>query len=1066
MKSVITLTITTFSLLYIALPAFSQSDSVRVITGSIQASRTGELLASATIYNAKTRQTALSSNNGAFSIKARLGDTLIFSHLQGKQRLLIVTQQTMGFQVITLEASEGYLSEVIVQTGFERLPLERVTGSFSQVPNSRFNEQVTTNVLSRLENVANSVLYNRQVGGGQLMIRGLSTIQGQRNPLIILDNFPYEGSLDNINPNDIEDITILKDAAAASIWGTRAGNGVVVINTKKGRYNQKVKTEVNASVTITEIPDLKYLSNISAADMVDLELDLFNKGYRLGDTASILRPMLTPVYELLLKYNQGDISRQQLDDQLARFRGHDVKDDFLKHQYERGILQQYAIGLSGGVSNMSWNIFAGIDRNTDQLDNRYNRLNLRLENRYRATKKLTISMGALYTHAQTENGRLGFGEVRTSRGELSPYTILADDAGQPLTIDNDYRGAWKDTVGSGLLLDWKYVPFEDHLHVSKTGKLNDLIGRFGMQYQILPGLSASLQYQYQRQTNKTEQIFFQDSYFTRNLINRFSAVDYSNRSVGYPVPLGAVADRGYEDIQASNFRGQVNVNTASGSFALNGIVGMEIRETKTNSEAYRLFGYDPQTLTTANVNLQTPYPTLPAGFDEYIPANTGLSERDLRFVSFFANAAVSYQDRYTLSLSARRDASNVFGLETNQKWNPVWSAGAAWNISKERFFHSKFIQEARLRMTYGYSGNVNPAASAVTTLSYTSTSLYTGGPIAVVDKFYNPELRWERVAMLNLGVDFSLLQRRITGYVEYYKKKSTDLFGTVPIDYTTGLRSQTVLRNVGEMEARGWDIEVNSVNLKGSVEWSTNLNLSFYRDRITKFYRPNRVGANFINGGTQVSGLEGRPVFNIYSYKWGGLDPSTGNPIGFFEGKESTDYNQITGTGTTVDDLVYNGPAIPTTYGSLGNTIRYKGVGLTVCLLYRFGHYFVRPGINYTSLISQNRGNAEYAQRWQEPGDEARTQVPSFVYPVISSRDAFYTQSEALVEKADYIRLQYINLSYRLTWPFRKGQSLEFYTVLNQVGVIWKATKTSYDPEYINSIPQPRSLTVGVRATF
>ena len=216
--------------------------------------------------------------DGSFSISINEDNVLHVSYLGYQSREINLRLQHDNPLLILLQENENRLSEVVVSTGYQSLPKERATGSFVQVDNELLNRRVSTDVLSRLEDAVPGLVFNRQ-GDSRISIRGQSTISANAEPLIVLDNFPYEGDINSINPNDIESITVLKDAAAASIWGARAGNGVIVINTKKGRYKQALKVAVNSSVNIGARPDLFYEPKISSSDYIAMEQLLFSRGF-------------------------------------------------------------------------------------------------------------------------------------------------------------------------------------------------------------------------------------------------------------------------------------------------------------------------------------------------------------------------------------------------------------------------------------------------------------------------------------------------------------------------------------------------------------------------------------------------------------------------------------------------------------------------------------------------------------------------------------------------------------------------------------------------------------------
>jgi hypothetical protein len=275
---------------------------------------------------------------------------------------------------------------------------------------------------------------------------------------------------------------------------------------------------------------------------------------------------------------------------------------------------------------------------------------------------------------------------------------------------------------------------------------------------------------------------------------------------------------------------------------------------------------------------------------------------------------------------------------------------------------------------------------------------------------------------------------------------------------------------MASMKGTGWDIAINSINTKGPVTWSTDFNFNTNKDRVTDYYRSSNQGSNFVGSGTAISAIPGRPVYAIYSYKWAGLDPLTGDPQGIVNGQVSKDYTALTGTGTLITGLVYHGSALPTVFGSLGNTIAWKNLSLTARLTYKMGYWFRRNTINYGSLFTSATGDPDYALRWQKPGDEAFTSVPSMIYPNNTRRDAFYTNSEILVEKGDHIRLQYISLSYTIKRKAKKRlpfSDMQLYANISNLGIIWRANKHGIDPDYQNNTILPaKNYAMGIRMSL
>jgi len=322
--------------------------------------------------------------------------------------------------------------------------------------------------------------------------------------------------------------------------------------------------------------------------------------------------------------------------------------------------------------------------------------------------------------------------------------------------------------------------------------------------------------------------------------------------------------------------------------------------------------------------------------------------------------------------------------------------------------------------------------------------------------------------MLNIGIDFKVLGDRLSGTIEYYQKHASDLLATVPIDYTAGLGPTTLIKNVGSMKGNGLDLTLNSLNLNGPVKWTTSLNLNTNSDKIEDYYFTSNAANVVASSG--IAGLKGKPVVGVYSYPWAGLDPATGDPQGYINGHTSKDYATLAGPSLSLDDIQYNGPANPKIFGSLGNTLSWKGFTISAWITYKFGYYFKRRSINYSSLIRSGDGHLDFVKRWQKPGDEKITNVPSFVYPAMSGRDEFYSNSAILVDKGDHVRLQYINISY----DFGKSQfrklpidHLQLYANINNIGILWRSNKDDIDPEIAgDAVPAPKSTAIGLRLTF
>ncbi|RCH54680.1 hypothetical protein DJ568_12740 [Mucilaginibacter hurinus] len=1041
------------------------SKNENLIRGKVTDS-VGNTLPGATIRNETSGSVSITDADGQFSITGNVGNRVSASFLGYTIAAMEIKNASIQLSFI-LKLTNARLNEVsVVSTGYQTLPKERATGSFTTVGKELFNQQVTPDILSRLESITNglSVFRNDATRTSQIMVRGLSSINGPTSPLIVVDNFPYEGDLNNLNPNEVESITVLKDAAAASIWGTRAGNGVIVITTKKGRYNQPLQVEANASVTIAAKPNFNYLTQMSSNDYIGFERSLFDKGYYTNQLSSPLAPVVSPVVQLLNQAKNGLITQAKADELISNFGRHDVRDDFSKYLYRQAVNQQYSANITGGSDRSSYLFGIAYENDLNQIKASNDRLNLKYQASYKLLKDLQFNTSLRFTIANTKSGDPSFGSINP----IQPYTFLADNDGNAIAVGQTYNQDKKDALmKTGNFLDWNYYPLTNSDYSYQRSKTHDILANFGVDYKLTGDITLDIKYQYEKQTVDGNTVNELQSYYARNLINSFTSV--SGTTVTRNIPVGGILDKQRTDLTSHSLRAQLNYSKNWGAHSVALLAGQELRNNITSNTFDRNYGYNSDVLTVAAVRYSQFFTNSLTNEQTTIPFVNSLNQSDYRFLSTYFNGAYTYNNKYTVSISGRRDGSNIFGVNTNDKWTPLWSAGLSWDVSKESFYHSEAIPYLKIRGTYGFSGNVDPSRSALTTISYVNTSIYTGGPISAVSNFANPDLRWEKIRTINIGFDLRTKNDRLTLTLDYYRKNATDLYATVPVDYTAGLNIATVTKNVGAMAGQGIDLALNGKIIDRLIKWTSSANVNFYKDKVTKYYQTSNSGFYYVNGSKTP--VEGFPVWSLFSYRYAGLD-ETGDPVGYLNGQRSKDYAAITGAGTTVNDLVYSGPRFPVWFGSWGNTFSYENLSLATRLTYSFGAYFRRRSIDYRSVATIGLSHPDYTKRWQKPGDELSTNIPSMIYPLVPARDDLYNASEVLTERSDNIRLQYVTIGYQFTkqqhrWlPVRSAQ---VFLNGNNLGIIWRANKSGIDPDFINtstSMPIPPNYAVGIRASL
>ncbi|MCX2575715.1 SusC/RagA family TonB-linked outer membrane protein [Pedobacter sandarakinus] len=1012
----------------------------------------------------------LADRDGSFAIKGlKLGDTIRFT-ATGFKSVTRTNEKPGSFMSIKMTEEIQQLEEVLVQTGYQSAKPNEINGTISLIDEKALNARSGTSILDRLIGQSSGLMLqvgksnNNPQNNTNISIRGLGTINGPLDPLIVLDGFIYEGDIANINPNDVENVSILKDAASASIWGARAGNGVIIITTKKGKLNQAMQLSFNANFLLQDLPKLTAVGQMENSDYIAVEKQLFNAGYFNDRITSTPWAAITPVVEILLAQRDGKISQSTADEQVQNLLKNNTQQSYLDNFYTRALTQQYNLNIKGGGERNSYLFSAAYDHVKGETYSNTDKLNLHLANDFKLLKKLDLNTNIYFTNVDSKTGRPSFNSL--SIGSRYPTYM---DFSSPGGMATSYRSIYTDTLASGKFLDWKYYPTEDYKHDYNRRKTQELYANFGLKYQILDGLNLQLNYQYQRQNSSDERTSDAESYAARNLVNTFSQFNRATGIVTYPVPKGGILLANTSVVNSQTGRAQFNYNRIFGVHSITAIAGSEVRSSNTSAMGNRRLGYQSDPLYFSPVDEVGYYPEYLTGNTNQIGGVNTLLETAYRFLSMYSNVAYSYKGKYLISGSVRRDGSNIFGANTNDKWKPLWSAGLGWKVSDESFYNIDWLPVLRLTGTFGYSGNVDLSKTALPIAGYGTNSI-TRFPITRINTINNPDLRWEQLSQLNLKIDFELKKQVLSGSLAWYVKRGSDLYGRDSYDYTSWGANDEIVRNVADMVGHGFDADFHSRNIQGkNFSWNSDLFFSYNLSKTKKYYSKTMASIySMISGGNYITPLEGYPLYAVAAYKWGGLD-NKGNPQGYLNGSLSTDYaamlNEASNTGS---NLVYLGASSPAYFGSIINTFRFKGLSVSFNLNYKLGYRVKKPTISYSQLISNGIGNAQFSNRWQNPGDEQKTNVPSFIYPNSSLRDAFFYSSEPNVMRGDHVRMDYLRIGYTLNtsqWksPFR---NLELYSGMQNIGILWRANKDGYDPDYANVIPPSLQFSFGIKGAF
>lgn len=756
-----------------------QSDKTRTIKGVILDAKTQEPLIGASVMDVHNQKGTVTDLEGQF--------TLVVNENTKKLEISFIGYKTSSIKLdnrntlrILLDEDSQLLDEVVV-TGIQTIEKGRATGAYNIVNQEDMKNIYSTSLSEKLEGAVPGLYLDKD---NNMTIRGLSTLNANTKPLIVVDGFPLESSELNLNPNDIAQVTVLKDAASASIWGIRAANGVIVITTKRG---DKGRVSVNYSGTLT---------SSGAVDWDDLHI-LSSDQYVKARFESILDQGisgaayngLNELEKIYSQYNQGNITLDNAWSQvneLGRFNNaKQITDNFYRHAFT----QQHNVSLStGGERSSTYLSFSYDQSKTHEVGNEYNKFNLLVNNDFKLHRTFTVAVGLRGTYRNSKNNSIDM-------TGYEPWQRILNDDG---SYYNEYNGVSEEWASDCLALgmrDWHKNTLEMMRMNDNRTKDYNLSTTLKLNWTPIEGLEISSQGSYEFGHIQGTQFYSEEHYTTRDLTNRFTEVEVVD---GHPVAIlenhlptsGGIKNLNDTHLYSYSIRNMISYTDSFKDFNYKVMAGNEIYSLEGNNYSNWLWGFDPDLLTSQSINLATlqsgvyGYNGRTQNLDEsYSPTYTETLER---YVSYFGTANIGYKNRYDVFASVRLDQTNLLTNASKFRNNPSWSVGGKWDIHKEQFFKADFVNALSLRVSYGLTGNIDkstgPDIVAEALSDYSIPSLN----YLMVTNPANPQLGWEKTYSWNAGADYMLFNNRISGSVDFYHKLSKGLLADVDIDPTTG----------------------------------------------------------------------------------------------------------------------------------------------------------------------------------------------------------------------------------------------------------------------------------------
>jgi len=1050
--------------------------------------------------------------DGRFTISVEpKNNTLLFNYIGYNEKELDLSNISNNSKVsIVLSPNTNLLDEVFVN-GFQTITKERVTAAYTTVNNEKLNQHINTDLLSALEGKVAGLQLVKNVNGAaadQPVLRGIGTFSASvgTSPLIVIDGLPTEYTLDVVNPYDIESVTVLKDAAAASIYGSRSANGVIVLVTKQGKLNN-TKITFNADLFITQKPDVSKMHYASTGDLIDFETAVYNaERARYTTTENMFAPYgdinngtikyYSPLYQLYRSQANGSLSNDQVNNTLSQWRNNDYIKQYTDNVWQNEIRKRYNLSLSSASTKSNTYFSLNYDEGQGRIINNKNQsFNINYKSTYNFKKWLTATFGinGTYTKDEKTDGEYDdfdlqerYAQILDANGNrvITDYVNISDG----FTSGGAINAAALAKVKSNA--EFKSFGFNILNSLDEgitTQKYTRLRTYANLQAKITEGLSFNTQFQYENSSSNRESYYDAASYKMRYAYNMMTSYNTATSKYVHNLPDGGRLAQLDQSSNNYTFRNQLSFNRGFGKdkeeHYFSAIAGMELRQTMIplTVESQR-YGYDPVTLTSVNLDNNT---LNTASIASYFGGTKTLglvsrtqTETKHRFASVFANAGYTYQGKYNITGSVRIDQADMFGGDPKYKNRPLWSAGAGWNASSEDFLkESKWLNLLKVRATYGINGNIDQTSSPYLVARRRNDNLYPTLIYSDIVTLPNPKLRWEQTATTNFGIDYAVFASRLSGSIDLYNKNSTDLLVTTDLDPTVGALSRVL--NNGALQNRGAEITINGNWFKND-DWNFNTTLVYAFNKNTVETVNNAAATAYSYISSPSNYFFANTAFNsVYAYKYGGM--VNGYPYFLDQNGESNVVFDANGNPTTIKDisspdaLVNMGQLNPKYNGSVSQRIAYKGFELGGLFIFSGGNKLRR---DVTDLGSNDVTDEDITRRWNSAGtsDLPRLWVdyPQSLVNSASVLSNLWQYSDRQILDASYVKLRNVSLSYSLSKKTTRKLNLSAVKLSAQVNNLWywSAAGDDIDPETYSAnsgtraYSLPKSFILGLNVNF
>ena len=997
----------------------------RTITGKVT-DENGKFLEGASVQVKGTRSAVLTKADGTFSIQIAQNVKTLFVSYVGSETVEISLNSQSNYSV-ALKAKVDPLEEVVI-TGYQARKKRDEAGAISSIKASQIENLPNASLDKALQGKAAGVLVQAANGlpGGAInvRIRGQGSYLAGNDPLYIVDgvqintrsdgNFTQNNPLAFLNPDDIETIDILKDAASGAIYGSNASNGVVIITTKKGKAG---KTKFMANAYVGTVQMMKKLEMSNSQEYFQMRAEAYGNANNLAwNNLAVLQTVLNE-----LRVPGG--ATMTLDQALAAAAALPTY-DWQDAAFKDGAIRNYELSASGGNDKTTFRIagnYSMQEANVTKAD--FKRSGLRFDIQNKATDRLTLA-ASINLSSFIQNNPFATSGSFLGNAAFSASGIIPN---MPIyNPDGTYYGVRGGADPQSLVgtLNQNIIQVNDYN--SGYQRTNQLVGNINLDYKINSWLSF------------------------KTLVG----MDY-RLTQGKNVRDSRTADgfnfKGNVSVQSNwntniNTYQTLNFNKTYGTkHRLDGLVGFEYRRENNESISANGQGFPTYQFTSLN--------------NAAVPASVGEFFSGFRRNGVFGKVNYNFDRKYIISFTLRRDGSSRFGKD-NQYGN-FWGVSGAWNMDQENFIKNvDFISSLKLRASYGSTGQDQIGNFDALGL-YGDGGIYNGLSGMRYSQLPNPKLKWERNITTNLGLDFGLFENRITGTLEVYNKETRDLLLSQPVQSSSGFSSIT--SNVGRLANKGIELTLGADLLKakqpGALNWNMALTFAYNVNEVKELYG----GLKILPGDNSVQ--VGQPLGVLFTQQFAGVNPATGRPMWY------DTLGNLTNQVLAKDRKIIGPQNTPLYQGGLRNTLTYKNFTFDFFFQYEYGRYTSDGQANFLmeNIARINVLKEVYDKRWTLPGQI--TFFPRYHSVGAESKGSSAQSGTRTFFKADYVRLKNVTISYDLPAAKLKKagfSSMRFYV---QGTNLWTASDWfSYDIEFVGTatgiIPQTKNYTAGVQFGF